>query len=385
MKKQLPRNEEEAEARYNKYKSIDPFPNIKPALLNSADIFRYVAATGMIYPFDPLPQTKFRGATYAVSLNGKCLYWDDKGEKQIKYVEKGRDGSIILKPNSITFVTLEPFFRIPEYMILRFNLRIDHVYKGLLLGTGPIVDPGFTGKLSLPLHNLTINKYILKLDDRIIWVEFTKLSEYEGWYKNKIEDKELPYLNNHYIKNYYVKYEGKKTDKDVENYIEDALSKGDLYVEGEEVYDKKKLVRNAVPEEIRGIKEVSKNAEKSAEGANKSAADANKSVKEAKKKIKDLTNKYRNWSFIAILGVAITLAGVIISVYSLVQNATKYITDSKNVYQTNIEQLQEEIQVLRSERQELKSQIMKLQQDLEKLLSEDTANKENSKPNANVR
>ncbi len=28
------------------------------------------------------------------------------------------------------------------------------VYKGLLLGTGPIVDPGFVGKLYIPLHKL---------------------------------------------------------------------------------------------------------------------------------------------------------------------------------------------------------------------------------------
>jgi hypothetical protein len=44
-------SEAEADQKYRQYKSKDPFPNIAPALLNSADIMDYVSATGMIYPF----------------------------------------------------------------------------------------------------------------------------------------------------------------------------------------------------------------------------------------------------------------------------------------------------------------------------------------------
>jgi hypothetical protein len=44
----------------------------------------------------------------------------------------------------------------------------------LLLGTGPLVDPGFEGKLLIPLHNLTSSDYDLNTNDALIWIEFTK-------------------------------------------------------------------------------------------------------------------------------------------------------------------------------------------------------------------
>ena len=81
---------------------------------------------------------------------------------------------MILPANSITFVQVEPHFRLPNYIAVRFNLRITHVHRGLLLGTGPLVDPGFHGRLLVPLHNLTAYEYYLDTTKALIWVEFTK-------------------------------------------------------------------------------------------------------------------------------------------------------------------------------------------------------------------
>lgn len=78
-------------------------------------------------------------------------------------------------------VTLEPIIRLPAYLIARFNLKIRFIYKGLLLGTGPIVDPGFQGRLSIPLHNLTENEYEIKGGESIIAMEFTKISPNKLW------------------------------------------------------------------------------------------------------------------------------------------------------------------------------------------------------------
>jgi hypothetical protein len=47
----------------------------------------------------------------------------------------------------------------------------DH---GPLLGTGPLVDPGFRGKLLIPMHNLTASDYELATKEALIWIEFTK-------------------------------------------------------------------------------------------------------------------------------------------------------------------------------------------------------------------
>jgi deoxycytidine triphosphate deaminase len=166
----------EAKTRFERYKSEDSFPDIQPALLNSADIYDYVVATGMIWPFDP---KNLKSASYQVRLLGKCVYWDEKGELICENIENGK--KFTLKKNSIAFVTVEPMFRLPDYIAVRFNLKITNVYRGLLLGTGPLVDPGFVGKLSIPLHNLTTNDYTFEGGELLIWVEFTKVSYNEKW------------------------------------------------------------------------------------------------------------------------------------------------------------------------------------------------------------
>jgi len=66
-------------------------------------------------------------------------------------------------------------------MAIRFNLKITHVHRGLLLGTGPLVDPGFAGRLLIPLHNLTTNEYTFRAGEGLIWIEFTKTSPNPIW------------------------------------------------------------------------------------------------------------------------------------------------------------------------------------------------------------
>jgi deoxycytidine triphosphate deaminase len=171
------KTKQDAVDRAKRWGAEDPYPNIAPALLNAADIQDYVSATGMIAPFYDQP-AKLKAASYEVDLLGKYVYWDASGNQHSGTID--RDQPFILEPNSIAFVTLEPYFRLPDYIALRFNLRITHVYRGLLLGTGPLVDPGFAGKLSIPLHNLTTNQYRLTGGEGLIWVEFTKLSPRPG-------------------------------------------------------------------------------------------------------------------------------------------------------------------------------------------------------------
>jgi len=170
------KSDDDAKGRYEQWRTKDPFPDdIPPALLNSGDIADYVAATGMMHPFDPIPP-KLKPASYEVDLLGKCVAFvgPKRADIEVSQIETGQ--LFVLRENEIAFVQLEPMFRLPEYIALRFNLRIKHVYRGLLLGTGPLVDPGFVGRLWIPLHNLTSNEYVLRGGEGLVWMEFTKLS-----------------------------------------------------------------------------------------------------------------------------------------------------------------------------------------------------------------
>jgi deoxycytidine triphosphate deaminase len=160
---------DDAAARAALYSKIDPFRSVPSALLSSAEIYDYARVTGMLFRFYP---DALKSASYEAHIGGSVIWWDEHGCRKQK--EVGRGDPCILLPNSITFVEVEPVFRLPNYIAVRFNLRITHVHRGLLLGTGPLVDPGFGGKLLIPLHNLTSSEYSIDTTEALIWIEFTK-------------------------------------------------------------------------------------------------------------------------------------------------------------------------------------------------------------------
>jgi deoxycytidine triphosphate deaminase len=231
------------------YSSWDPFPEIAPALLNSADISDYVRVTGMIYPFY---KEKLKSASYPVAILGKLIYWDDEEKECQMDLQKG--DYFTLKSNSIAFVTLEPMFRIPNYIALRFNFKITNVYRGILLGTGPLVDPGFVGKLSIPLHNLTSNDYLFKGGEDLIWMEFTKLSGNHEW------DKKIP--KNDISTNYREgKYSAFPSDKTADN-LPDVLA----YLRKAEPH---RPIRSSIPQVFQAAKQAAEKAKESVESFQK--------------------------------------------------------------------------------------------------------------------
>lgn len=171
----------DTKARYERFAIIDPYPEIAPALLHAGHLASYAVTTGMIRPFEV--EDLGKPATYLVRLEGAVRFLDAKGKLNRFYLSRNeirgelevRD-RFILEPNGLCYVTLRPRFQIPAYLAARFNLQIRDVYRGLLVGTGPLVDPGFVGQLSIPVHNFTNNPYEFRADEGFVYFEFTKLS-----------------------------------------------------------------------------------------------------------------------------------------------------------------------------------------------------------------
>ncbi len=184
----LPEDGKDAEDRFELYRRKDPFPSIPPALLNSADLLDYIATAGMLSPYD-VPTEHWddwlKPASCAVACTGDVVRFafDEQTKRHTKVAEYtvGVRQRLVLPANSITFLHLGTTFRIPNYIAARFNLAIREIHRGLLVGTGPLVDPGFVGRLFVPLHNLTSNHYTIKFGEPLVWVEFTKLSPYQAW------------------------------------------------------------------------------------------------------------------------------------------------------------------------------------------------------------
>jgi deoxycytidine triphosphate deaminase len=172
-----------AEQRFQIFEDFDPFENIPPALLNAGHIASYAMAAGMIEPFEISQLTK--PATYLVKVEGECRYRDEEGKLVSFYLSRDRQHhnrfldvrtNVRLAPNSVCYLTLAPTFRMPSYIGARFNLLIRDVYRGLLVGTGPLVDPGFNGRLSIPIHNFTDREYFIDAGEGLVYFEFTKMT-----------------------------------------------------------------------------------------------------------------------------------------------------------------------------------------------------------------
>jgi len=162
----------------------DPFNDSKkteyvPAsLLSAKQIIAYVKKTGLIAPFytGGGENSLLKDASYEGKIGSKAFIFKP-GETVPEQAFSAKSNKVLKVPaNSIVFVECDLDFRLPDFIALRFNLQIKHVHRGLLLGTGPLVDPGYWGKLCIPLHNLTDEDYEIPKDEGLIWIEFTKTS-----------------------------------------------------------------------------------------------------------------------------------------------------------------------------------------------------------------
>jgi deoxycytidine triphosphate deaminase len=302
---------------YEQFRSNDPFPDIAPALLNSADLTDYIRTVRIVEPF---VEKNLKPASYEIPFAGTVYWWNaDSGRLERKDI-KSKDDVFTLESNSIAFVHLATDLFLPDYIAIRFNLRITHVHQGLLLGTGPLVDPGFCGRLLVPLHNLTANKYTLVHGNGFIWVEFTKLSPNERW-KSKAAQK--------------------KTGK----YIEFPQDK--KFIEAKSYFDRAnggRSIISSIPGAMREAKEEAIGAAKSAKNAEQSAAKASKRT---------------DWTMaLGVLGVLVTL---IFGGYTLIQ-LFQSTMDSKTrateeVAKASVESLRKEVDALRAEVGKLRPEV----------------------------
>ena len=275
----------------------DPFLGIPPALLSAQHISDYVFHTGAIAPFDATEISgRLKKAAYEGRIGCKAYKYDNEGNME----DVWNADSIIVQANSIVFVECDLDFRLPDFLALRFNLQIRHVHRGLLLGTGPLIDPGYWGKLCIPLHNLTDKDYSIPRSEGLIWIEFTKTSlvEDQSIGRDPLENPNKQYWS-------------------IREFIEKAARP---LVKGKTV-----PIRSSIPS-------MTKVAEELAKGAEDRAQDAVASAEATRIWV-------RNFGWVGILAVIISLAALVSAFYSNIHNAY-------NSMAPKIDRLQEDISEL---------------------------------------
>jgi len=242
----------------------------------------------MICPFNP---ANLKSASYEMAIGGEVLYWDKEGKKQ-HFPDLSDGQEIIFLRNSITYVSVLAKFRLPNYIALRFNLQIEHVHRGLLLGTGPLINPGFNGRLMIPIHNLTDNDYRVKKGDPLIGVEFTKISDNVSW--SNTDRPELARQGE------YKENQKKKDDKGFFDYLNDYLPSG------------VGTVRSSLSSTL-------------------SAAD-------------NYVKKIQKWTTGIGFGAILVLLGLFAGTWNLISDANKYVADSTKSFRQENERVVSEFE-----------------------------------------
>ncbi|WP_446325461.1 hypothetical protein [Blastomonas sp. CACIA14H2] len=247
--------------------------DIPDTLLTSSHIISVVEKTGLISPFfysRGRRKDRLKKAAYEGRIGSKAFIYKDKNCPE-KIFDSALDEYLVVPRNSIVFVECDLDFRIPDFIALRFNLQIQHVHRGLLLGTGPLIDPGFWGKLCIPLHNLTDEDYEIPRDEGLIWIEFTKTtlpSQAVDGARGPQESTSEP----------------KKEHWDIEKFLHKAADQ----FKGHKV-----PIKSSLPTMF----------DAATQSAEKAAGDA-KSAKDDAKSALDQADKIRNYNFFAMIAAA---------------------------------------------------------------------------------
>src|SRR5271165_7045113 len=123
----------------------------------------------MIDPFDP---SSLRPAGYDLRVGQSFAIGGKLGH--LNY-----GGSLTIGPYQVAVIQTLETLNIPHFLIGRWNIRVMLAYKGLLWVGGAQVDPGFRGRLSCPIYNLSKEPVKLDYGERVAMIDFVTTTPFK--------------------------------------------------------------------------------------------------------------------------------------------------------------------------------------------------------------
>jgi deoxycytidine triphosphate deaminase len=145
-------------------------------VLRAEEVWDYVNTHNLIIDRGHFQRKHLKGASYSTSPDpSEAWIIESTGHRKKLSIDADAKGRYFVVPaNSFVFIRLLQELRMPFYLVGRFNLKIRYVYRGLLLGTGPHIDPGYIGRIYIPLHNFTNESVNIYIDDSFVSFEFAR-------------------------------------------------------------------------------------------------------------------------------------------------------------------------------------------------------------------
>ena len=151
------------------------------AVLLDDEIKHY--ATHSQYPLiSPFCEDKLKPARYQLTLgpeariDGKTVVIDE-------------DRPLIIEPHQVAIVRTYEKLNLPRFLIARWNLRIDMVYRGLLWVGALQVDPGWVGYLPCPLYNMSDSPVKVEYREKVFTIDFVRTSKFHKGANKEYPDK----------------------------------------------------------------------------------------------------------------------------------------------------------------------------------------------------
>ena len=121
---------------------------------------------------EPFLTDQIQPASYDLRIGPVAALASSHGKVDVR--EKG---FLEMAPGDFAIVVSEETLTLDNRHTGRFSLRNKWAYRGLIANTDPQIGPGFTGRLSVGLTNLTDKSIALSHLDDFLQVEFHRLSE----------------------------------------------------------------------------------------------------------------------------------------------------------------------------------------------------------------
>ncbi|SRR6266567_429862 len=121
--------------------------------------------SGQFKLIDPFEKEYLRPAGYDLRVGrnyaiGKKRHALELGEK------------LTIGPYQVAVIQTLETLNLPEFLIGRWNIRVSLAYRGLLWVGGAQVDPGFRGRLSCPIYNLSTEPVELECGEGMAMIDF---------------------------------------------------------------------------------------------------------------------------------------------------------------------------------------------------------------------
>ena len=165
------------------------------------DEIEYYAKQSKYSLIKPFNKANLKPARYQLTLGKEAKV----GGKTVRIDEKH---PLIIEPHQVAIVRTHEKLNLPRFLIGRWNLTVETVYKGLLwVGAGQ-VDPGWVGYLPCPLYNLSNDTVVIKQGEKLFTIDFVRTTRFDKSvnisYPNKYPEPPLnpsiSYYDQHHIR-----------------------------------------------------------------------------------------------------------------------------------------------------------------------------------------